>query len=65
MVGDRPTGVRNPVCSTSIYSFLRAKNAGTALPTSGKACPGDTRTDNHPRVSPVPLLEAAYYSAFR
>jgi hypothetical protein len=61
MVGNRPTGVRNPVCSTSIYSFLRAKNAGTASPTSGKACPGETRTDNHLKVSPVLLLEAAHY----
>jgi hypothetical protein len=33
MVGDRPvTGVRNPVCSTSSLSYLRAKNDGTTHP---------------------------------
>jgi hypothetical protein len=37
MVGNRPVvGVRNPVRSTSSLSYLRAKNAGTGSPESGK-----------------------------
>jgi len=36
MVGTRPVvGVRNPVRSTSISSYLRVKNAGTGSPESG------------------------------
>jgi len=65
MVVYRPAGVRNPLGSTSTHSFLRAKNARTVSPKLGRACPGKTRTDHHPRVSPVLLLEAALYPAFR
>jgi len=36
MVGNRPAvGVRNPVCSTSLSSYLRAKNDGASSPESG------------------------------
>jgi hypothetical protein len=57
MVGIRPVGgVRNPVCSTSILRFARAKNAGAALPEFGsEPDPGNP----HQTVSPVRLLEAA------
>jgi hypothetical protein len=66
MVVNRPVvGVRNPVCSTSICSFLRAKNAGMASPKSGEIRPKNAPIDTHPRVSPVLLLEAAHYPAFR
>jgi hypothetical protein len=59
MVGNRPVvGVRNPVCSTSITSFLRAKNAGTGSPESGDK-PHPRKP--HRRVSPVRLLEAALH----
>jgi hypothetical protein len=59
MVGHRPViGVRNPVCSTSISSHARAKNAGIGLPESG----GEPHPGNkNRRVSPVRLLEAALY----
>jgi hypothetical protein len=57
MVGIRPVGgVRNPISSTSISSFVRAKNAGEALPEFGsEPHPGNL----HQTVSPVRLLEAA------
>jgi hypothetical protein len=59
MVGNRPvTGVRNPVCSTSPCSYLRAKNVGSDLPESG----GTTDpVKEHPTVSPVQLTEAAMH----
>jgi hypothetical protein len=48
--------VRNPISSTSISSFVRAKNAGEALPEFGsEPHPGNL----HQTVSPVRLLEAA------
>jgi hypothetical protein len=58
MVGNRPVvGVRNPVRSTSISSFLRAKNAGTGSPESDNATDPAKR---HPKSEPCPkLLEAA------
>jgi len=57
MVGNRPVvGVRNPVCSTSLHSYSRAKNDGMGSPESGgKPHPGN----RNPRVTPVQLLEAA------
>jgi hypothetical protein len=67
MVGNRPVvGVRNPVCSTSTPSYLRAKSVGADLPDSGTAVsvnhfPVTYISSLRRRVSPVRLLEAALH----
>ena len=50
MVGNRPVvGVRNPVRSVSISSYLRARNAGMGLPESGgKPHPGNKNLKSEP-----------------
>jgi len=59
MIGNRPIGVRNPVCFTFLTSSLRAKNAGSGSPEfCGKPYPGDSNKT----VSPFRLLEAALTS---